>query len=42
MNQQLLKGAGTLELILIDTKEQLELKDQKVKELQSLLRDKEK
>ena len=41
MNQQLLKGAGTLELILIDTKEQLELKDQKVKELQSLLRDKE-
>ena len=41
MNQPLLKGAGTLELILIDTKEQLELKDQKVKELQSLLRDKE-
>ena len=45
MNQQLLQGTEkvvcTLELALIETKEQLELKDQKVKELRSLLRDKE-
>lgn len=41
MNQQLLKGVGTIELTLIETKEQLELKEQKVKELRSLLRDKE-
>ena len=45
MKQDLLQGTekvvSTLELSLIDTKEQLELKNQKVKELQSLLRDKE-
>ena len=45
MNLQLMQGTekvvSTLELNLIDTKEQLELRDQKVKELQSLLRDKE-
>lgn len=45
MNQQLLQGTEkvvcTLELSLIDTKEQLELKDQKVRELQSILKDKE-
>lgn len=45
MNQQLLQGTEkvfcALELTLIDTKEQLELKDRKIKELQSILRDKE-
>lgn len=45
MNQQSLQGKGkvvcTLEINLIDTKEQLELKEQKVRELQSILRDRE-
>jgi|SRR6185503_2008589 len=45
MNQQLLQGTEnvvcTLELTLIETKEQLEVKNQKVKELQAQLRDKE-
>ena len=45
MKQRLLQGTEkvvcTLELSLIDTKEQLELKDQKVRELQSILKDKE-
>lgn len=45
MHQQLLKGTGevvsTLELTLIDTKEQLELRDQRVRELQSILKDKQ-
>ena len=45
MKQQLSQGAGnvdcTLELTLIETKEELEVKQQKVKELQSLLHDKE-
>lgn len=45
MKQQLLQGSEkvvcTLELILIETKEQLDVKSQKVKELQAILRDKE-
>jgi hypothetical protein len=45
MNQQLLQGTEkvvcTLQLSLIETREQLELKDQKVRELQSILKDKE-
>lgn len=45
MKQNLLQGTEkvvcTLELSLIETKEQLESKHQKVKELQSVLRDKE-
>lgn len=45
MNKQLSqvteKVACTIEVTLIETKEQLELKQQKVKELQSILRDKE-
>ena len=45
MKQQLLQGAGnaicTLELTLIETKEQLVIKSQKVKELHGVLRDKE-
>ena len=41
MKQQLLQGVCDLEATLIDTKDQLELTRQKVKELQSILRDKE-
>lgn len=45
MNKQLLQGTEkvvcTLELALIDSKEQLELRQQKVKELQSSLKDRE-
>ena len=45
MKQNSLQGteniACTLELTLIETKEQLEIKSQKVKELQSIIRDKE-
>ena len=41
MKQPLLQGVCTLEHTLIDTKEQLELNRQKLKELQSVLRDKE-
>ena len=45
MKQQLLKEAGNivcnLEVTLIETKEELEVKQQNVKELKSLLRDKE-
>ena len=45
MKQQSLQGTenivSSLELVLIETKEQLEVKNQRVKELQSQLRDKE-
>ena len=45
MKHQTLQGTGkivcSLELALLDTKDQLELQQQKVKELQSFLRDKE-
>lgn len=45
MNEQLLQGTAkvvcSLELSLIETKEQLELRQQKLRELQSVLRDKE-
>jgi hypothetical protein len=45
MKHQLLQGTEkivcNLELTLIETKEELEAKQQKIKELQSLLRDKE-
>ncbi len=45
MNQQLLHEKGkvvcALEINLIDTKEQLELKEQRVRELQSMLKDRE-
>ena len=45
MKQQFLQGTGNvvcnLELNLMETKEQLEVKSQKVKELQGVLRDKE-
>ena len=45
MNLQLMQGTekvvSTLELSLVDAKEQLELKVQKVRELQSILKDKE-
>jgi len=45
MKEQSLQGTGKVvcapEVVLIDTKEQLEFTQQKVRELQSLLRDKE-
>jgi len=43
MNQKLLQGTENLvcTLELMETKEQLEVKNQKVKELQGILRDKE-
>src|SRR6185503_10970838 len=45
MKQQLMQGSEKVvcnfELTLIDTKEELEVQQQKVKQLQSLLRDKE-